>query len=316
MFELLPLQGIGSFGLFIQLLNGIMFGFILFLVASGISISLGVMGILNVAHGALYALGAFVSFSVFTTLLQQFTPNAAVEWILLLIGGALISATVIALFSVVLEVLFYRRVYERNLLYQIIMTFGILLILRDLMRFFWGRQSQTFSDLYQGINSINSTELIGFWYPTFNLVLIVTGTILAIGLFWFFEESKTGLIIRSIALDREMATAIGIDTKRNFMLVFALSAFLAGFAGAMIMPQAGATIGMGDTPLVLSFVIVVIGGMGSLYGSLAGALAVGIFSRMAIVFSPTLEFVAPYLLMIIILLYRPEGLFSSWSEPA
>jgi len=146
--------------------------------------------------------------------------------------------------------------------------------------------------------------------------VILVGSAVVAGLFWFFERTKTGRIIRATAIDREMATAIGVSTDRVFTLVFALGAFLAGFAGAMAVPPTSATLEMGTNPLVLSFVVIVIGGLGSLRGAFVGALLVGVIRSWMITLYPPGEIAAPFAIMALILLVKPEGLFGTWGETA
>jgi branched-chain amino acid transport system permease protein len=303
-------------------LNGLQAGFILFLIASGLTIVLGILDVLNLAHGELYAFGAYISFTVFGALLGFFAPGAGdplgalALFVLVALGAAVVSAAVVVPIGAALEAVFFRigGIYERDEVYQLVLTFGLLLIMNDVIKLVWGPAPVRVAGVYSGINAIPVAGLVGLNYPTFNIVAIVVGAIVATALFYFFNRTKTGRIIRATAINREMATAIGVDTKRVFTLVFALGAFFAGFAGAMVLPRAPASLEMGVEPLVLSFVVIVIGGLGSLRGALVGALLVGLVENWAIALNPAVETAAPYAIMAIVLLVKPEGLFGSWGE--
>jgi branched-chain amino acid transport system permease protein len=306
----------------IRTLNGLQAGFILFLIASGLTIVLGILDVLNLAHGELYAFGAYISFTVFGALLSFFAPGAGnplgalLLFVVITLGAAAVSAAVVVPIGAALEAVFFRigGIYERDEVYQLVLTFGLLLILNDVIKLVWGPAPVRVAGVYSGINAIPAAGLVGLNYPTFNLVAIGVGAIVAVALFYFFNRTKTGRIIRATAINREMATAIGVDTKRVFTLVFALGAFFAGFAGAMVLPRAPANLEMGVEPLVLSFVVIVIGGLGSLRGALVGALLVGLVENWAIAINPAVETAAPYAIMAIVLLVKPEGLFGSWGE--
>jgi len=305
-------------GAFTQTLNGLQYGFILFLIASGITISLGVLNLVNMAHGELYTLGAFIAASVVGFIISSlgFVPGQTSPLLFLgiLVGGMVASGVLLYVIGFLFESALFRPIYGRDLLYQLVLTFGVLLIVRDVIQLYWGRQPKSASQLYQGINSLPTTELLGLSYPSFNVIAILIGTVVFVLMLWFFDRTDQGRLIRTVAIDREMSAAIGVDVSRTYTHVFALSALLAGLAGGLIIPQTGATIGIGDTPLVHSFVVVVIGGIGSVRGSLVGALAVGLATTWMTVIYPLLEFAAPYLLMIAILLLKPDGLFKSWGE--
>ena len=305
-------------GLFIQTLHGVQYGFLLFLVAAGISLSLGILNVLNVAHGEMFAAGAFLAIALQDYLLGMMgMGNLSVAMTLgLVVVSALVAGTILFVVGGVLEATFFRRIYDRDILDQLILTFGLLLVIRGIIVHFWGSQGLNNRTLYRALNDVAVAHHLGFNYPTFNLVIIIAGLLMLALLVWAFENTKTGQLVRTIAINREMATAIGVDASRNFTLVFAVSAMMAGIAGAMIAPQSGAASGMGDTFLVLSFVIVVIGGIGSLWGTFVGAMAVGIVSRWMTWQAPSLEFVAPYLIMIAVILVKPEGLFGGSQEGA
>ncbi|WP_137283493.1 branched-chain amino acid ABC transporter permease [Halorussus salinisoli] len=299
-------------------LHGVQYGFILFLIASGLTIILGILDVLNLAHGELFALGAYVSFSVLgylTGLVGPPTgPASQAVFLALVLVGAVVAALVLVPVGVLLESTLFRPIYERDEVYQLVLTFGLLLVIKDFNKFVWGPSPQRIQGVYSGINSIPVAEFVGLTYPTYNVVVIAVGAVVVVGLFWFFDRTKTGRIIRATAIDREMATAIGVNTQRTFTLVFALGAFFAGFAGAMALPQSYASLEMGANPLVLSFVVIVIGGLGSLQGAFVAALLVGVLSKWATWQVPALELAAPFAIMALVLLVKPEGLFGTWGE--
>lgn len=299
-------------------LNGLYWGSILFLITAGLSITLGILGVLNLAHGELYALGAYLGITVFSFLLGLVViPETVAQYVLfggVILLGVLLAATILIPIASIIEIVLFRPIYERAEEYQLLLTFGILLVLHDVIKLFWGEGSVSVAGPYTGLNRIPTTELVGFSYPSYNIFVIISGFVLFLFLLWFFDNTKQGLIIRALAIDREMATAIGIDTKKMFTVVFAFGAFLAGIGGAMAAPPITANLGMGIEPLILAFVIIVIGGVGSIKGTYVAAIVVGLLSRWATWLYPPVELVIPFLLMLIVLLIRPEGLFQSWGE--
>ncbi|TYL40353.1 branched-chain amino acid ABC transporter permease [Natronococcus pandeyae] len=299
-------------------LNGLYYGFILFMIAAGLTIIFGVLGILNLAHGELYALGAFLVFSVvgFATGLVA-SPTGTVSAIvfgIVVLAASLAAAAILLPVGAVVESVFVRPIYERDEVYQLLLTYALLLIFIDVMKFGWG-QTPVDPGVYGTLNRIPTTELVGFGYPSYNVIVMLVGLAVFGWLVWFFDRSKTGRIVRATAINRDMATAIGVSTDRTFTLVFAMGAFFAGFGGAMVSIGPGtAFLEMGLDPLVLSFVIIVIGGLGSLKGAFVGALIVGVISRWAIWLYPPVELAAPFAVMLIILLFKPEGLYGTWGE--
>lgn len=299
-------------------LNGIYYGFILFMIASGLTIIFGVLGVLNLAHGELYALGAFTVFSVVGFLAglvaEPTGPVTAVIFGVVVLAGALAAAAVLLPVGAAIEAVFVRSIYDRDEVYQLLLTYALLLVLVDVMKFIWG-PSPLGVGVFRELNAIPTTELVGVSYPSYNIIVILVGLAVFAWLVWFFDRTKTGRIVRATAIDREMATAIGVSTDRLFTLVFAMGAFFAGFGGAMVsLGPSTAYLEMGLDPLVLSFVVIVIGGLGSLKGAFVGALLVGVTSRVVTPYYPQLELAAPFILMVLILLVKPEGLYGSWGE--
>ncbi len=308
MFESLPYHA----------LNGVYYGFILFMIAAGLTIVFGVLGVLNLAHGELYAFGAFVAFSIvgyLTGLVAEPTgPVTALIFGAVVLVGSLAAAAVLLPVGATLEAAFVRPIYDRDDVYQLLLTYALLLILTDVMKFVWGAKPLDVG-VYDGLNAIPTTELFGIDYPTYNVVVVAVGLVVFGWLVWFFDRTKTGRIVRATAIDREMATAIGVSTDRIFTLVFAMGAFFAGFGGAMVSIGPGsAYLEMGLSPLVLSFVVIVIGGLGSLRGALVGALLVGVTTQVVTPYYSELELAVPFVLMVVVLLVRPEGLYGTWGE--
>lgn len=304
----------------VQTLNGVQFGFILFMIASGLTVILGILDVLNLAHGELFSIGAYAGIGVFGFVIGVVGPPSGVlggvVFVLAVLVSVLLTAALLLPVGTVFEALFLRAIYDRDQVYQLVLTFALLLILLDVKKFVWGNTSLRTDAVYSAINSIPTSELVGLNYPTYNVFVILVGIAVVAGLFWFFDRTKTGRIVRATAIDREMATAIGVSTDRVFTLVFALGSFLAGFAGAMAVPPTAATLGMGTNPLVLSFVVIVIGGLGSLRGAFVGALLVGVIRSWMITLYPPGEIAAPFAIMALILLVKPEGLFGTWGETA
>lgn len=313
----------------VRTLNGIQFGFTLFLIASGLTVILGVLDVLNLSHGEFYALGAYFGIAVygfvignvieptFGSAAGELGPGALVVLVLAVVLSAAIGALLLVPIGVVIEAVFLRPIYERDEVYQLLLTFAFLLILQDSRNLFWDEPTtQAPSLINQAINEIPTTELIGIQYSSYRIFAIGISAIVAILLFWYFERTKSGRIVRATAIDREMATALGVSVDRRFTLVFALGAFLAGLAGAIGVPPTSANQTMGMDPLILSFVVIVIGGLGSLRGAFVGALGVGVLSRWMAAEFPKWELAAPFLIMIVVLLIKPEGLFGTRGETA
>lgn len=299
-------------------LNGLYFGSILFMIASGLTIVFGVLGILNLAHGEFYALGAYFALSVIGYLTGAVAipagPLGGLLVVLLVLAGALVAAALLVPIGAFIETTLIRPIYDRQEVYQLLLTYAILLIVVDVIKLGYGTGPRRLEGVYSQLNAVPTTELLGFGYPSYNVMVMIAGSIVFAGLLWFFNRTKTGRIIRATAINREMATAIGVSTDRTFTLVFALGAFFAGLGGAMALPPGATQLEMGLTPLILSFVVIVIGGLGSLQGAFVGSLLVGVTRSWATVVFPPAELAAPFALMAIILLVKPEGLFGTWGE--
>ena len=288
----------------IQLLNSFFYAAVLFLIAAGLSLIYGVMRIVNLAHGTLYALGAYVSaWVVGGAVGHAASGTLGLAGLLLLLP---VGAVAIAVVGAVIEPTLLRPLYRRPEEYHLLVTFGLLMILEDAMKFLFGGTPLTAGSIMDHMGSIPIGRLL---YPTYNLFVIAIGLIAALGLWWFIYRTKFGVILRATSQDRRMAAALGINVSRVYVQAFAIGCFMAGLGGAVVVPAQAAVLGMGIEALILAFVVVVIGGLGSLEGALIGALIVGLVRTAGIQFFPEIELAVLYLIATAVLLIRPTGLF-------
>ena len=287
--------------LIVQSLNALLNTAFLFLIAGGLSLVYGVMRIVNLAHGNLYMLGAFAMVGM-AGLAAPAVPAAA------LIALLPVAALVVALVGAAIEPALLRPLYARAEEYQLLMTFGLLLILEDVTKLVWGPTPLSASTLWSAFGTLT---ILGSDYPTYNLLVIAIGLMTAALLWAFVYRTRFGVMLRATSQNRRMAQALGINVQSVYVLAFAIGCLMAGLAGAVIVPIQGAVLGMGVDALVLAFVVVVIGGLGSLEGALAGAFIVAVVRTLAITFFPELELAVLYLIAAIVLLVRPTGLFGT-----
>ncbi len=296
----------------IQCLNGLQLGVLLFLVAAGLTLVFGVMDFINLAHGVQYMLGAYLAVT-FTAL----TGN-----LFLALPLALLAALVLGL---VLEVVVFRHLYDRDHLEQVLATFGIIMFLNQGVKIVWGAAplSVPVPEIMQG--SIALAQ--GVLYPVYRLAIIGAGLAVALGLHLVINHTRVGMLIRAGSTNAPMVSALGVDIRRLFMIVFGFGAMLAGFAGIMIAPILSVEPGMGDTILILAFVVIVIGGIGSIRGAFVAAILIGLVDTLGRSFTvdilrgfgmtaPNARAVGPaissmliYVLMAAVLFFRPSGLF-------
>ena len=294
-----------------QTLNGLQFGVMLFLMAAGLTLIFGVMGLINLAHGSLYMVGAFAASAIAT----------ATGSFVLALGASLVAA---AIAGVLIEMTVIRRLYNRDHLDQVLATYALILIFSEGTRWVFGSLP-----LYLETPEFLSGTVVlpfGVEYSLYRLSLIVIGLLIAVGLFWMIAKTRIGIRIRAGENDREMIGALGVDISRLYTLVFALGAALAGLAGALIGAIQAVQVGMGDSVLILAFVVVVIGGIGSIKGALIGAILVGLTDTLGRFLLPklfaqfldvsqatsvgsSLASMSIYILMAGVLLFRPKGLF-------
>jgi len=283
----------------IQVLNSLFYASVLFLIAAGLSLIFGVMGIINLAHGSLYALGAYVTAWAVGAMVGSVNVLAL---FLLLPLGALASAAA----GLVIEPILLRPLYKRPEEYQLLITFGLLLVIEDGIRWVWGGTPLSASELMDALGSIPIGDYV---YPTYNLVVIAIGAAAAVGLWAFVYRTKFGVMLRATSQDMRMASALGLNVRRVYMQAFAIGSLMAGLGGAIVVPSQAAVLGMGIDVLILAFVVVVIGGLGSLKGALVGALVVSFLRTGVIQFYEELELAALYLIAAAVLLVRPTGFF-------
>ena len=292
----------------IHLLNALLYASVLFLIAGGLSLIYGVMRIVNLAHGNLYAFGAYVSAWAVgraTTLSGADAAAGAPSTALLLLvlpAGAVAAAAV----GAVLEPTLLRPFYKRAEEYQLLVTFGLLMIIDDVIRFVWGPYPLSASALFENFGSVTIGEAI---YPTYNFLVIAVGGLAAVFLWAFIYKTRFGVVLRATSQDMRMSSALGINVNRVYVQAFTLGCLMAGLGGAIIVPSQSAVLGMGVDALILSFIVVVIGGLGSLEGALLGALIVGLVREAGIAFFPEIELAVLYLIAALVLLVRPAGLF-------
>lgn len=279
--------------LVINCLSALSLGMILFLIASGLSLVMGTMGIANLAHGALYMVGAYVGVTVITV--------GGNFWFAALMGG--VAAGLVAL---LIERVFLRHLYKQ-INEQVLLTFGFVYILTNATLWIWGPWPKigTAPSFLSGSISIGE---LGF--PIYRFVVIVIGLMIAIGLWLLQEKTRVGAMIRAGMDDKEMTTGLGINYELISAVVFSLGVFIAGFAGAIATPILGASLGSSIDVLTLALSVVIVGGMGSVQGALVGAILIGLTDNFGKAFFPEFAMFTIYLVMIIMLLFRPSGLLT------
>jgi branched-chain amino acid transport system permease protein len=294
-----------------QILNGIQFGIALFLMSAGLTLIFGIMGVINLTHGSLYMVGAYAA-----ALVAAKTGSALLALLAGLAGAAVAG--------IVIELVVIRRLYARDHLDQVLATFALILIINQSATMLFGRQP-LFVQMPPALAS-SVTLLPGLVYPLYRLVVIAVGLLVALGLALLINHTRIGMLVRAGATSREMVRALGVDIRLLYTLIFGLGALLAGLAGAMAGPILAVQVGMGEQILILAFVVVVIGGVGSIRGAFYGALLAGLIDTLLRAFLPGLlrqvmagsnadalgaglSSMGVYLLMAIVLLVRPKGLF-------
>lgn len=282
------------------LLSGLFQAAVLFLVACGLQLVFGVQKIINLACGSFYALGAFFAITVVGALEQFQVPMIYLLPILVL------SGIIVGLVGAPIE-LILRPVYKRDPSYQLLLTFGLVLMFQDVFRFFWGAAPRALdSKLYgvYGVLAINEIQI-----PAYNFIVIGASIVIAFGLRHLLEKTRTGRIIRATAENRDMTEAMGVNSTKIFTLVFTLGCILGTIGGALVIPTSAASLTMAAELVVEAFAVVVIGGLGSMTGAAVGAIIVGLMRMFAVFLAPEMEVVAIYFVVIVILLFRPAGLF-------
>jgi branched-chain amino acid transport system permease protein len=280
--------------LLIQVLNGVQYGLLLFLVASGLTLIFGILGVINLAHGSFYMMGAYIAFSL-TELLGNF-------WLAIVIGIPLSVAIGLGL-----ELLLFRRLYRRDHLYQVLLTYGLILIMEEVRSLLVGDDVHGIAIPALFDASIRLTDTLS--YPVYRLLMSTICLVMAGLTALVIQRTRFGMTIRAGADNREMVELLGIDIGLVYRIVFAAGVALAAFAGMIAAPVASVYPGMGNQILIVSFVVVVIGGIGSIKGALLGSLLIGLADTFGQVLAPEIAGMTIYLLMAAVLLWRPAGLF-------
>lgn len=294
-----------------QFLNGMQFGVFLFLISAGLTLVLGIMNVVNLAHGSLYMVGAYIASTVFGWTGSLLVSLVAMVPVLLAVG-------------IVVELVVLRTMYERDHMDQVLATFGLILFFNELVRLVWGVEAQPLT--LPAWLSGNVEILPDAPYPVYRLVVIVIGIAVAGALYWLITRTRLGMLIRAGASNRPMVGALGVNIRVLYTAVFGLGAVFAGLAGLMAAPLLSVESGMGEEMLIFAFVVIVIGGIGSIRGALVASVIVGVFETVgrsilpflmqqvlsaeaAQTAGPALASMLVYILMAVILFFKPQGLF-------
>jgi len=271
---------------------------ILFVVCAGLSFVLGVLRVPNIAHGSLYMIGAFATFT-----LSKLIGGSAGFWIALILAPLLV-----ALISLIAERALFCHLYQREHLMLLLFTFALMLIIGDLVKIVWGAEYRSVSapPLLKG-----TVSLFGASLPRYNLFLIIIGPLVAIALWLFTNKTKIGKISRAAAVDREMVGVLGINVSWVFAVAFVIGCYLAGVGGALITPTVSITLGMDHSLIIEAFLIVIIGGLGNMWGALVGSLIFGVTQSLGVLIWPQFTIVFPYVAVVVVLLLRPKGLLKA-----
>lgn len=289
--------------LLLALADGISYAGLLFMVSLGLTLIFGVMGIVNVAHGALYAFGGYTA-ATFVLWAVRFEPSTLTLLSCLLAAALLVGAVL----GAVLEIGLLRRVQDRDPVQRLLITFAAFMVLEDVQRLIWGTQPYSASEL---ITRLGTVEFSSVTYTRYQLMLIPGVAIFAyLALLHFLRRTKLGKQVVAVTHHSEMATALGINAKRIGLLTFVLGATLGALGGAMAAPTTSLVPGVGTDMIVLSFSVVATAGMGQITGALIASLLIGIARSIAVYVAPELEVAVPYLIMVMVLLVRPNGLFT------
>jgi branched-subunit amino acid ABC-type transport system permease component len=281
-----------------QFLVGLSRAMILFVICGGLSFVLGVLRVPNIAHGSLYMIGAFATFTI-----SKIIGGSAGFWIALILAPLLV-----ALISLIAERALFCHLYQREHLMLLLFTFAVSLILGDLVKIVWGPEYRSVSPppLLKG-----SISVFGASFPRYNLFLLIIGPLVAIALWLFTNKTKIGKISRAAAVDREMVGVLGINVSWVFAVAFVIGCYLAGVGGALVAPTASIVIGMDHSLIIEAFLIVTIGGLGNMWGALVGSLIFGVTQSLGVLIWPQFAIVFPYIAVVIVLLLRPKGLLKS-----
>jgi branched-chain amino acid transport system permease protein len=282
--------------LFGQFVTGLSTAMFLFLIASGLSLIFGVLRVLNFAHGSFYMLGAYLAWQ----LVQWLGPRTESFWL-----AVVLAALAVALVGAVVERLLLRHMYRREELYQLLFTYALVLVIADVVRFTWGTQQRSVS---RPPSMVGAIDVFGTTIPYYTLFIMGLGPLIALLVWWLLNRTGLGRTVRAAALDREMLSALGANVGWLYTGMFALGSFLAGLGGALVTPVRSLVPGMDVEIIVEAFIVVVIGGLGSLWGTFLGALIFGQVLAFGILVFPRFSIFAAFALMAVVLIVRPWGL--------
>lgn len=280
---------------FVQLINGVQYGLLLFLIASGLTLVFGVMGILNLAHGSMYMVGAYLTW-YFVAVTGSFSVSA------------ILSAVIALSLGILIERLLIQRLYNRNHLDQVLLTIGMIFVFNALQSILWGNEPYGVAVPQALSGSVPFTDNSS--YPIYRIFAALICIAIAAALYFVVSKTRLGMLIRAGESNREMVEALGVNIKNLYTIVFAIGVMLAAISGIIAAPMRSIVPGMGESVLITCFVVVVIGGMGSIKGAFVGALLVGIISTFAAVLMPSMSNMVIYIFMILVLLVKPQGLFA------
>jgi branched-subunit amino acid ABC-type transport system permease component len=282
--------------IWVQLINGLMEGMMLFLIASGLTLIFGVSRVINFAHGSLYMLGAFLTYA----LVPLIGPGTVAGFF----AAVLLAGLGTAAFGAAFEMLALRRIYGADSLMQLIVTVALVFIIRDVVRWIWGPNSVMVPapDALMGAFVVGDT-----YFPIFPFVIFGAGLVVVLAMVWVIQFTRAGIILRAGTDDRGMAALLGINEKLIFTSVFAAGSFLAGIAGGMAAPYGDVNYLLDTTVIVSAFIVCVIGGLGNPYGAMAGAMLVGVTKAMGVLYFPRLSMVLIFLIMAVVLIFRSLG---------
>jgi len=275
----------------VQLLNGLTLGMVLTLIATGLTLVFGMMGVVNFAHGALYMVGAYVGLSL--------TLASGNFWLALALAPLIVGAL-----SWLIERGGLRLLYERPPIYQLLFTFGVALVLENVVEIVWGTDILTIPAPFHG-----ALQLLGVYYPKYRLFVLATSVMVLVAVGLTLRRTRFGLVVRAGTHDAEMVDALGINIKRTFTAVFVAGSMLAAFAGVIVGPMYSLSSGMGGSVIISAFIVVVIGGLGSFAGAVVGGLILGLAQVLGVLFFPSQADASIYAVVVLVLLVRPRGLF-------
>jgi branched-chain amino acid transport system permease protein len=284
----------------LQIISGLVSAAVLFLLAAGLTLIFGICHVLNLAHGAFFMLALFLTYSATVAMAESWNAGF---WVALAVVP-LISAAL----GAAVEILLFRRIYKADILVQVLPTIGLIYIIGDVVRFFWGLTSKSvpLPDMFAV-----PLEVFGVFFPAYYGFIISSGAAVAILVWWIVYRTQWGLLLRAASQDRDMSTALGVDSGRLFTSVFALAMWLAGIAGVLYAPIGGANLGSDMDAVIEAFAVVVVGGLGSVWGSLVAAVIIGLMKAFGILVVPQFAMAFVFAVMALVLIIRPTGLFGA-----